>query len=156
MTRMLRDRRGVAAVEAGIVLALFITPLLSVMVGAGQGMLLQYRVDRALHTGLIYASWATGSTATKPLVETAAQNGYGTAPPTMTATATYSCYCIPNTGTRSGVASTACSTTCGTGTVLARYVALTTADTYTPIFTMNWGSAAWTISATGTIRVPVS
>ena len=156
--RLLHDRRGVAALEAGITLGALLVPLLAGLVGVGQALLLQYRVDRATHMGLLYA-WGAGSAATAAQVQSAAQAGYGTGTGSgtaMTPTASLACYCMDQTGTRASSNTTpaSCTATCSvSGQVLAKWVTLTSSASFTPVLVGAWTGGAWTISSTSTVRV---
>ena len=153
INRLRRDRRGSAGLEMAVVTTFLLLPITAGTIGAGQAILEQYRVDRALHAALIW-TWGAPSDL-MATVQTAAQNGYGSAPPTMTATATSACFCISPTGTRATGISTTCGAACATnGYVNGKWVTVNIASTFTPIFTSTWGSAAaWAMSATGTVRV---
>ncbi len=153
--RLHQDRRGSAALEAAIVITALLAPLLALLVGVGQAMLTQYRVDRATHAALLYA-WGTPATAmTTSNVTAAAQAGYGTGS-TMTPTAAISCYCMDQTGTRVSASTTAvsCTGTCSvSGQVLARWVTVTSSASFTPLLKGPWDGKAWTLQNSSTVRI---
>lgn len=158
MTPILKDRRAIAAVETALVISFLLLPMMALITGSGQALLEQYRIDRGLHSGLMYA-WGK-PTAPQGEIQSAATSGYGSYTPAMTAVASIACYCItapaasPATaGTRAGGTTAVCGSTCPSGQTLGTWVTVTASTTFTPIFTLNWGSAAWPISATGTVRV---
>lgn len=151
MKRLLHDRRAVAALETGLVVSLLLLPLLSAVAGAGQALLTQFRLDRALHAALMHG-WGA-PTANAAVLRSAAQLGYGTASPAMTATASISCYCVTvATGIRES-AEKPCTATCASGTVMGTYATVTATAAFAPILAVTWGRAAWTLSATGTARL---
>jgi Flp pilus assembly protein TadG len=151
MKALWRDRRGVAALEMALITTFLLLPLTAGVVGSGQAILTQYRVDRALHAGLMYA-WGL-PTATTSAIQTAATAGSGANATTVSATASIACYCISPTGTRGGGTSVSCPGSCTSPQVVATYATVTTTAGFTPIFPTPWGTAAWTLSATGTVRV---
>ena len=134
-----------------MVLPLLLGPLLTLMAGGGQAMLTQFRLDRALHAALM-AAWYTPSLA-PATVQAQAQLGYGAGSSPMTPTVTYACRCIVPTSTYASGIVTACNGTCGSGQVLGTWVTATMTASFTPLLTMTWGSGAWTLSSTGTVRV---
>lgn len=147
-----RDRRGTAGLEMAIVATFLLLPITAGTIGAGQAILEQYRVDRALHAALIWTWGAPTDSASN--VQTAAQSGYGSAPPSMTATASFACYCISPTATRASGVSTTCGAACATnGYVNGKWTTVNVTSTFTPIFTSTWGSSVWSMTATGTVRV---
>lgn len=151
-TRLLRrDRRGAIAVETALVLSFLLLPLLAVVVDAGRALMLQYRVSRAMHSALIYAWGVPAAPAADIIV--AAQDGYGTTSPVLTATASYSTLCILPTGTRLLGLAPLNGNTCIVGQVLATWVSATASTSFTPILPLNWGSGAWVVSASATVRV---
>ncbi len=151
-TSLWQDRRGVAALETGLVTAFLLLPLLSGVTGAGQALMTQQRLDRALHAALM-RGWAAPGSANASILQSAAQSGYGAGGATMTPTASIACYCITlATGARSNT-TTACGTTCANGQVLGTYATVTASASFTPIITVTWGGAAWNLSATGTARI---
>ena len=151
MKRLWRDIRGVAALETGIVLPLLLGPLMTLMAGAGQAMMIQYQLDRGLHSALLTA-WGIPKAAVAT-IQTAAQNGYGTGGATMTSTVSYACSCISPTGTHASGTVQACNTSCGGGQVIGTWVTVTNTASFSPVLGWTWGKGAWNLSATGTVRV---
>ncbi len=153
---LLRDRRGIAALETGIVLSALLLPMLAGIAGVGQATLLQYRVDRATHMGLLYA-WGTPSTATASNVVAAAQAGYGSSnTDTSTTTASIACYCLDQAGTRtsSNTTSVSCTGSCTTsGQVLGKWVTVATSISFTPVLAGSWSGGAWTLQNSSTVRI---
>lgn len=150
-SRLRRDRRGAIAVETALVLSFLLLPLLALLVDAGRALLLQYRVSRAMHSALIYA-WGVPAAPTADVI-TAAQDGYGPTGPALTATASYSNLCILPTGTRLLGVAPLSGNTCLAGQVLATWVNATTSTSFTPILPINWGTGAWAVSVSATVRV---
>ena len=151
MTGLWRDRRGVAALETAITMAFLLLPLLSGIAGAGQALMTQQRLDRALHAALMLG-WGTGATSAADLKQ-AAQDGYGTGGAAMTPDATVACYCLATaTGVRSNMA-IACGASCANGEVQGTYATVTATASFTPILGEVFGSAAWNLSASGTARI---
>lgn len=151
MMRLWRDRRGVAALETGLVVSLLLLPLLSGVAGAGQALLTQFRLDRALHAALMHG-WGDPSASTANL-QAAALLGYGSDGPTMSSTVTIACYCITaSTGART-TTTVACNGACSNGQIVGKYATVTASASFTPIMTVTWGGSAWNMSATGTARV---
>lgn len=154
------DTRAVAAVEAGITLSVLLVPVLAAIVGAGQGLTLQYRLDRATHMGLLYAWGTPTGAATTANVVSAAQAGFGTASSTSTAptasiSASLACYCLDQTGTRTGSTTTtvSCTGTCSGGQVLGKWITVTATSSFTPLLVGSWGGGAWTLKNTSTARI---
>ncbi len=146
------DRRGVAALEMALVSTFLLLPLTAGVIGSGQALLTQYRVDRALHSALVFA-WGS-PTATSATLQGAAQGGYGNGGAAVTVTASSACYCIPPTGTRGSGSAATCGGTCSVnGQVVGTWVTITTSAGFTPVFPILWTSASWTLSATATVRV---
>ena len=146
-----RDRQGAIAVETALVLAVLLLPLMALLTDAGRGLLLQYRVSRAMHSALVYA-WGVPAAPAADIL-TAAQDGYGVSTPTLTATASYSNLCISPTGTRSSGSAPQSGNTCGSGQILATWVVATASTSFAPILPINWSTSAWTVSASATVRV---
>lgn len=154
--RLKHDRRAVAAVETGVVLAFFLAPLLAGVTGVGQAMLTQYRVDRATHAGLM-AAWYAPTTVNAVDVQQAALSGYGTANgDTLTPVASFACYCVDPAGTRTAGSTVpiACNGTCTSSSqVLGKWVTLNSTASFTPILFGSWSRTPWTLSASSTVRI---
>ncbi len=149
MQRLWRDRRGVAALEMALITTFLLLPVTAGVIGSGQALLTQYRVDRALHAGLMYA-WGSANAGA---IQTAAQFGGDATNLSISATATIACYCISPTGTRATGAAVTCGNSCTSPQISASYATVNTSAGFTPIFPTPWGTSGWTLSATGTVRV---
>jgi hypothetical protein len=142
--------------------AIVFLPVLGGVTGFGEGLLLQNKLDRALHAAVL-TGYAPPSPLTSANVQntmsTAVQNGYGpTATPSTTASLSY--YCISPTGTRSGSGS-ATSPSCTSPSVAATYLVVSTSVTFIPL--VNVGINGWnqsggtggavTVSSNATVRI---
>jgi hypothetical protein len=137
-------------------------PFLGGVTGFGQALMLQTKLDRALH-GAIVSGYGLASTLTSSNVAstmaTAVQNGYGSSDPSTTASLSY--YCIPPTGTRSGTGATSPPTACASPNVVATYLVLSTSVTFIPL--LNVGISGWnqtggtggtvTVASSATVRI---
>lgn len=145
-----RDKRGSVALEAALMISLVLVPLTLAVVGAGQIIATQMRLDRALHAAMLFA-WATPA-ATKTAVEAAALAGYGAGNPPLTASAPIECFCMLATSTRQSGTAASCSGTCLTGFVMGVYVTPTL--TATVDVTVPWLTGISKLrTSTGTTRL---
>lgn len=151
--KLRRDQKGAIAVETALVLAFLLLPLMALLADAGRGLLLQYRVSRAMHSALVYA-WGVPVAPASDIV-TAAQDGYGTSSPSpsLTASASYSTLCITPTGTRSSGSAPQNNNSCASGQILATWVIASASTSFSPILPLNWSTSAWAVSASATVRV---
>jgi Flp pilus assembly protein TadG len=151
MKALWNDRSGAAALEMALITTFLLLPLSAGLIGSGQALLTQYRVDRALHAALIYA-W-TAPTASSAALQSAAQGGYGAGGGTLATSASTACYCIDPTGSRASGTAVLCTGTCTAPQIVGTWVTVNASAVFTPVFPIPWTSAAWTLSATGTVRV---
>ena len=143
---------GSVAVEAALVLPAVMLPLLFSVAAMGHSVSTQVRLDRALHTAMLYA-WATPGAAVSG-IQSAATSGYGAGAPTMaTPVSTIACYCIQPTGTRQSGTAIACTGTCTTGLVRASYVTTSLTATVTTTLPVASSLMSQTLTAAGTVRL---
>ena len=140
-------RRGTAAVETALVLPFILLPLLFLMFGAGQALLVQSRLDRAMHAALLYA-WGQPK-ATNAMLESAAAGGYGPSGPAMAPKVTGPvCFCVAlATGARVNTP-IPCGLDCLAGFVRGSYMTVTTSAEVSMM-----PAVTWQLSASGTVRV---
>jgi Flp pilus assembly protein TadG len=150
---LLRDRRGVAAVEAVLVTSLVLVPLC--LGAAAYAMVLVYtaQLDRALQAALFYV-WNNPTGFTTSGVQTAAAAGYdntsyANTSPTLTVNASTACYCVSTSAIKG--ASVSCAGTCTSATV-GTYVTVTVSATFTLPIVVSGLSSPLTQSVSGTVR----
>ncbi len=151
--RLLRDRRGVAAVEATMVISLVLVPLCLGVAAYGMVLADTARLDRALQAALFYI-WSNPTGFTTSGVQTAAASGYdntsyANASPALTVTATSACYCVSSLAIKGS--SVSCTGTCTSGTV-GTYVTVTASATFTLPVVVQSLTSPWTQSVSGTVR----
>jgi Flp pilus assembly protein TadG len=158
----LQDKTGSAAVEMALVGSFVMLPFLGGITGLGQALMLQTKLDRALHGGVVTA-YGQASTLTSSnvasVMATAVQNAYGSSSPSTTASLSY--YCISPTGTRSGTAYSAPPSSCTSPNVVATYLVLSASVTFIPL--LNIGIVGWnqtggtggtvTVTSSATVRI---
>jgi Flp pilus assembly protein TadG len=160
MTRHLwRDRAGVAATEAALVISLLLLPLCLGAIAYGAAVADAARLDRALQSAVYYvfsnyssftATGGISSTTTKALTS-AATAGFGTAAPTPTVNVAQTCYCVSNSYAITGAA-VACSTTCTGSQTIASYVTITVNATFTLPIGVATLASPLAQSVSGTVR----
>lgn len=154
--RLLRDDRGISALEFAIVV-----PLLVLLAGGvtDLGLMLRDRgeLSVALNAGT-RAALLLGSSATTGKVTGAMSSASGLgAPATFSATAP-ACYCITSGTAGSTLSASTCSTTsspitCSDGTTPGTYMTLTATYTYTPLMPGFAYLANTTLSHTASVRL---
>jgi Flp pilus assembly protein TadG len=153
LARLLRDRSGVAGVEAAMVISLVLVPLCLGVAAYAVVLADTARLDRALQSALFYI-WSNPTGFTTSGVQAAAASGYDNTPyastsPTLTVTATSACYCVSSSAVKG--ASVSCTGTCTSGTV-GTYVTVTASATFTLPVVVHTLTSPLTQSVTGTIR----
>ncbi len=156
--RLMRDRRGVSAVELGLAAAFILPPLASVF-DFGMAYSEKIKIQQAVQAGAQYASmnvWNSGGspTAIKNVVTNATSlSGSFPSDPSET--------CACPTGTTSPYIqsvdslSSCGTTTCSDGETSGYYVTVTAQLSYTPVapFSFAFMSNPTTLSATSVVRV---
>ena len=148
-----RCRRGVAAIEAGLIGSAVLVPMGLGAVQFGLLVSVQSGLDTALQ-GALQQLWHDGTLVTSS-VNTAANKSWGNRPQTLTVAApTTTCYCLADTDTRGSSPAVACGTTCGSSTKLAKYVTLTVSSVVPLIVPLPMLASNNTLTATATVRLP--
>ena len=149
--RVRRDRRGVVSMEAALVLAFMLVPI---MLGSIQFAFIfrtQARLDTALQAGLQNV-WATG-TASYNAIKAAANANWGSSPPTLNVVSPVAAYyCNASNGTHAS-GPTALATTCPSGQTAATYVTLAMQAVPQGIVTVPGIPMPSTLSSTATVRM---
>jgi len=151
--RLLRDRNGVAAVEAAIVISLVLAPLCMGVAAYAMVIADTVKLDRALQAAMFYV-WNNPTGFTTSGVQTAAAAGYDNTSfpntsPTLTVTTTSVCYCVSTSDVKGS--SVSCTGTCTSGTV-GTYVTVTASATFTLQLVVQALTSSVTQSVTGTVR----
>jgi Flp pilus assembly protein TadG len=128
--RLWSDRRGIAAVEFGLIAALLLVLGLAGIDG-GLALWTQTAVDRAAQAGADYAD-IQGSSDTSGISSAAA------GATSLTVTPNVSTYC--GCASATGLVVQACSTTCSGGATIGTYVSVTVSKNFTPILSWLWTS----------------
>ncbi len=152
--RLLRDRRGAAAVEAVLVISLVLAPLCLGVAAYGIVLVDTARLDRALQAALFYV-WSNPTGFTTSGIQTAAAAGYdgtsyASASPALTVNATTACYCVSSSAIKG--ASVSCTGTCTTGQTLGTYVTVTASATFRLPVVVHAMSSLLTQTVSGTVR----
>lgn len=146
-----RDRRGVVAIEAAIVLALVLLPVTLGLFDLGAALTTRLRVDRALQAGL-FAAWAMTGPSAAALTQ-AASAGAGSGANPVSARASFAWFCLSPTGTMASGTAASGTATCPDGQVLGEWVRLTASATVALPFPLPGMPSFLPISAAGTSRV---
>lgn len=128
LTRLGRDRAGVAAVELGLIapiLAALVIPMVDLGIGAYDKMRIQDAAEAAAQYALANASSYNASS-----IQSAATNA--TTLSGVTATAAEACHCVTSGALGSAVS---CATTCADGSTPGTYVSVSTQMSYSLLFT---------------------
>jgi Flp pilus assembly protein TadG len=129
--RLWSDRRGIAAVEFGLLSAVLLALALAGIDG-GLAYWTQTAVDGAARAGADYAD-IHGSSDTSGIVSAA--TGATSLTVSVPAPTTY-CGCASTTG----LVVQACNTTCSGGATIGTYVSVVVSKNYTPILSWLWTS----------------
>lgn len=154
--RLLRDRRGVSAVELGLAAPLLLGAL-SPVVDFGMAFSQKTRLQQAVQAGAQYASMNVWNGGSSPTAIKAVVTNATTLPVTFPSDPSETCAC-PN-GTTSpyiqaaDTLSTCGTTTCSDGEVSGYYVSVAAQLTYTPLMPISFLSNPTTLSATSVVRV---
>jgi Flp pilus assembly protein TadG len=127
-TAILRDRSGVASIEAALLTSLLLVPMLGGAADAGLVLYNWGKVTRAEQAGLLSA---LGNGASPSTMLQAALTAYGNAPVKPSLQASVLCYCLPTATAyrRAGAGVVSCATTCGAGDTLAQFATLSVSTT---------------------------
>ncbi len=149
---LLRDRRGVAAMETALVGGLLLVPMLGGAADFGLILAGWAAASRAEQAALLYA-FGTGPSASG--MESAATAAYGTALPAPTVTASTACYCLPSSSSwdRGSASAVSCSTTCSSGDVLTEFVTVSVSAVFTLPMPLPGVASPYTISSSATARL---
>ena len=148
-TTLLRDRAGVAAVEAALGMSLLLLPLCMGMVDYGLAVADAARLDRALQSAVLYVfSNQTGFTGSG--ISAAAGAGFGAGSPTPTVTSATTCKCVSSG--YSPVSTVTCASTCPSGQTLATYVTITVTASFNLLISIPTMASPLSESVSGTIR----
>jgi Flp pilus assembly protein TadG len=151
---LLRDRAGVASIEAALVALFILVPMLGGATDAGMILYTWGKVTRAEQAGLLSA-W--GSAASSTTMRAAAETAYGTAAVAPTIQASIACYCLPTATTysRGSAAPMLCSTTCSSGNTLTQFATVSVSTTVTlpmPVPLIGFASP-FGVASTATARL---
>jgi Flp pilus assembly protein TadG len=127
---VLRDRAGVATVEAAFITTLLVVPLLGGATDAGLVLYAWSQITRAQQAGMLSA-WGNGATAST--IASAASAAYGNSQAAPTVQATIACYCLPSATpwNRTGAVAVACPSTCGSGTTFTQFATVSVSTSVT-------------------------
>jgi Flp pilus assembly protein TadG len=154
LSRLLRDRSGVAAVEATMVISLVLVPLCLGVAAYAMVLADTAQLDRALQAGLFYV-WSNPTGFTTSGVRAAAAAGFdntsyvGTSP-ALTVTASSACYCVSSSAVKGAAVS--CTGSCATGQTIGTYVTVTASAAFTLPVVVQTLTSPLTQSVTGTVR----
>ncbi|MDE2517176.1 MAG: pilus assembly protein [Rhodospirillales bacterium] len=149
--RLIRARRGVAALEFALVM-----PVLLIMLGGvvdfGLVMLARSQLASAVTQGAEYAM-ATGSSVSPSSIRTMVQSASPLAGVTATVTPSSgaACYCV--TGTPLALSSHICTSACPDGSSPGVYLTIKAQYTYQPILPFYSALAATTLSEQAQVRL---
>lgn len=146
---LLHCRRGVASVETAIVVSVMLIPLCLGALDKAAAEAVAARLDRSLQNALFYI-WANPTSFTNSGVQSAVSAAYGSAAPSVTATATQSCSCVSNG--YNPVSPVSCAATCPSGQTIASYATIVASTTYAVPATLPGISPTVSLSVTGTVR----
>jgi Flp pilus assembly protein TadG len=153
-TALLRDRSGVAGIEAALAMALLLVPMVLGATDAGVILYTWGKVTRAEQAGMLSA-W--GSVASATTMQTAALAAYGPASVTPTIHASIACYCLPSATTynRGSTSAVACTATCASGNTLTQFATVSVSTTVTlPMPAPLLGFASpFPVATTATVRL---
>jgi Flp pilus assembly protein TadG len=154
-TALLRDRAGVASLEAALITSLVLVPLLGGAADAGLLLDAWGNVTRAEQAALLSA-WGSG--ASPATIQAAAKTAYGSASPAPTIPLpTVACYCLPSATaySRGNASAVSCSTTCASGNTLTQFATVSVGTTVTlplPMKLIGFASP-FPITASATARL---
>jgi Flp pilus assembly protein TadG len=148
-TRLLRDRRGVAATEAGLAIGFILIPLTLGVMAWGAVLAAEARLDRALQAAAFYV-WNNPTGFTSGGISTAANAGFGAASPTLTVTSSTACKCVSSG--YNPVSTVSCAGTCTSGQTVATYETITVSASFTLPVTVSYLAQPLARSVSGTIR----
>ena len=143
--RAVRDTKGVAAVEFGIMIPLFGLMLVSAT-DIGLSVYRKMQVESAAQTGAQYAMLRGFDSSSISGAVTSASNAAGI---TATPAPTKFCGCA----TTSSVSTVACGTTCAGGAMAGTYATVSAQASYTTIFNYKVVPATYTHTAQSTVRL---
>lgn len=149
---LLRDRAGIASLEAGLVAALLLVPLLGGVTDAGMILLAWSGVTRAEQAALLSA-WANG--ASPGAIAAAALAAYGPSTPAPSIAATIACYCLPNSATwdPAGAGAVGCTSACVAGDALTQFVTVSVGTTVALPLPLPGAASPYAVAATATARL---
>lgn len=159
LSQLIRDQRGVSAVELGLAAAFILPPVASVF-DFGMAFSEKIKLQQAVQAGAQYASmnvWDSSSSPTnitntvKNALPTSLRNLVSVSPAPSEA-----CYCPTGTGLQSADSLSSCgTTTCSDGESSGYYVTVTATLGYSPVapYSFAFMSNPTTLSATSVVRV---
>ncbi len=158
LSRRLRQRRGVAAVEAALAIALVLIPLCLGAIGLGMALVTVNRLDRALQAAIFYAwanpgsaaDWGEADSANLAATRAAAETAYGAAMPGATIDTAVAFYCVSGGYTQVPPA-IAYNAACQAGQSIATYLTVIARASVVPPGVPL--AAAIPLTVTGTVRV---
>jgi len=151
LRRLLAATDGAVAVEAALVLSLFLVPMLLCLWDFSQLYQGQANLDEALQDTVTYIMSA-GSNATAAGATSAAQAANGTGITVSTSTV---CYCVSTSTTVPTMpASISCTSSCTGSTVLQQFMKVVATDSVTIPFPVPWIklTSPYTMTATAYVR----
>jgi Flp pilus assembly protein TadG len=149
--RLLAATDGAVAVEAALVLSLFLVPMLLCLWDFSQLYEGQANVDEALQDTVTYVM-GTGSNATTAGATSAAQAANGSS---ITVSNSMVCYCVSTSTTVPTMpASVSCTGSCTGSSVLQRFMKIVTTNSVTIPFPVSWINltSPHTVTATAYVR----
>lgn len=151
----IRDRAGVANIEAALLTSLVLAPVLGGATDAGLILYYWGEITRAEQAGILSA-WGNSAITTGTIVN-AAQTAFGNSSVTPTIQAAITCYCLPSASpwNRTGAVAVACPSTCASGSILTEYATVSVSTLVTlPLPVSPLGlSSPYPIVAKATARV---
>jgi hypothetical protein len=148
--RLSNAKDGTVAVEAALVLSLFLAPTLVCLWDVGQIYQGRAIADESLQDAATYVM-NTGTNATGSGVTAAAQASGGGSISASTSTV---CYCVTTSGTTPTMpSSVSCSGSCSGSTVLQKFMSIGTTESVTIPFPVSWLNITSPYTVTATVNV---
>lgn len=120
---MVRKSAANVAVEAALVFAIVLVPLITGVLDFGALLFTRARLDQAVNAGLYY-SWGDPAAVSPLTLQAAALVAYGPGTPWPVITASVACYCVNPLAPAPGSSPVFCLAGCPSNQVIAQYVSL--------------------------------
>jgi Flp pilus assembly protein TadG len=150
--RLIRDRAGIASLEAALLVGLVLAPLVGGAADFGIILVGWAAATRAEHAGLFYA-FANGVSITG--MQDAALAAYAATSPAPTITAGETCYCLPTSTpwSRGNASAVACGSACGSGDQLTAFITLSVNATVALPMPLPGFGSSYQIATSATARL---